>query len=91
MQKLQDNCRNFKSSLKKEGLKNISLEDYILGSNQQTFCWWLEYGLVDLARYSGHAAKFKIYWNKEHEVYKKTGFIKDMDDHYTLDLYLSVF
>ena len=78
--KITRQLQEFQEQFKKEELKNISLEDYVLGSNKQTFCWWLEYGLVDLARYNGQAAKFKIYWNKEHEVYKKSGFIKDMDD-----------
>lgn len=79
-QRINQFLKEFQEQFKIEDLINISLEDYVLGSNKQTFCWWLEYGLVELARYNGQAAKFKIYWNKENEVYKKSGFVKDLED-----------
>lgn len=78
--KINNLLREFQQEFKKDNIENISLENYALGLNRQSFCWWLEYGLVDIARYNGQAAKFKLYWNKSEESFKKAGFIKDMED-----------
>lgn len=71
----------FLEKFKKEDIKNLSLENYALGSdNSDNFCYWLEYKLADTGKYTGRATKGKIYWDADAEEYRKTGFVKDIDD-----------
>lgn len=77
-----DNLNNiFLQKFKKEDIKNLSLENYALGSdNLDNFCYWLEYKLADTGKYTGRATKGKIYWDADAEEYRKTGFVKDIED-----------
>lgn len=69
----------FREKFKVNELKNISLEEYALGSEEKdNFCYWLEYILIKNGRYTGHASKGKILWDPVNEEYKKYGFIKDI-------------
>src|SRR5690606_8306086 len=54
-----------------------NLENYSLGNGaNDTFCWWLEYGLPMFGIYSGFAQKFLIVYKKEENAYVRTGFTK---------------
>mgnify|MGYP000134318755 CR=1 FL=1 len=66
---------------KKENLKKLSLEEYALGSEEMdNFCYWIEYKLTYTGKYTGQANKGKIYWDSNAEEYKKSGFIKNIED-----------
>lgn len=72
---------SFLEKFPKENLKNLGLEDYALGTeNQDNFCYWLEYKLIHTGKYTGRATKGKIYWDSNSEEYNKSGFIKDIED-----------
>lgn len=72
---------DFQQTFKKEGILSLSLDRYSFGNGaNNSFCWWIEYGLYELGGYTGSAGKFKIYWKKSNDTYSKIGFIKDVDD-----------
>lgn len=72
---------DFQNNFKKEELINLPIEKYAFGNgNNDSFCWWIEYGLYDLGGYTGQAGKFKLFWKKDLESYSKIGFIKDVED-----------
>lgn len=77
-----DNLKNtFLNKFKKDQLKSLELEDYALGTeNLDNFCYWIEYKLTDTGKYTGQANKGKIYWDADNEEYRKSGFIKDVED-----------
>ena len=76
--KLVEKTNNeFLEKFKKENLKKLSLEEYALGSEEMdNFCYWIEYK----GKYTGQANKGKIYWDSNAEEYKKSGFIKNIED-----------
>lgn len=78
---LENLLNQFQEEFKKENLEKLPLEKYAFGkSDNDTFCYWLEYVLYDLGAYTGQAGKFKIYWKKDIEAYSKIGFLKDASD-----------
>lgn len=79
-QGLKELLNNFQAEFPKENLHALPLEKYLIGKGDNTFCWWIEYGLTDLGGYSGQASKFKLYWKKDISDYSKSGFIKDVAD-----------
>ncbi|MCF6364916.1 MAG: AAA family ATPase [Bacteroidales bacterium] len=70
----------FQKEFPKDKLKEIELDNYVLGFGSQTFSWWIEYGLEHLGKYTGPATKFKIYWSKSKEEFRKSAFLKNHDD-----------
>lgn len=78
---MQGYLLEFLKKFPKDNLQKLKLEDYAFGDgDNDSFCWWIEYGLWDLGGYSGPAGKFKIYWKKRIQSYLKSGFIKNIDD-----------
>ncbi|MBI1184179.1 AAA domain-containing protein [bacterium] len=78
---LKETLADFYSSFPAEKLHEMSLTDYAFGDGtKDNFCYWIEYGLRDFGSYPGAAQKFKIYWSKQDQDYRKSGFIKDIDD-----------
>lgn len=79
--RLQEYLQQFWSRFPKNNLKDLSIEEYAFGDgDNDSFCWWIEYGLWELGGYSGQASKFKIFWKKSIQDYAKSGFVKDVQD-----------
>jgi len=73
----QSLLNDFFQRFPKEKLGELNLENYPLGSGaNDTFCWWLEYGLPMFGIYSGFAQKFLIVYKKEENAFVRTGFTK---------------
>lgn len=72
----------FYEKFPKERLKELTLENYSIGTgNNDSFCWWIERGLEDLGYYfPGTSRSYKIYWSKPKDEYSKHGFVKDVED-----------
>lgn len=72
----------FYEKFPKERLKELTLENYSIGTgNNDSFCWWIERGLEDLGYYfPGTSRSYKIYWSKLKDEYSKHGFVKDVED-----------
>lgn len=80
-EKIKDLVSTFQEKFKKEELKNLSLENYALGTDDKDgFCYWIEYLLTDTGRYNGQADKGKIYWKNDEQRYVKSGFLKTIED-----------
>lgn len=80
-QVIEEDLAEFQNKFPKKNLKNLKLEEYALGTDDKDgFCYWLEYGLPNTGKYNGQASKGKIYWSKSDESYKKSGFVKDIED-----------
>ena len=78
---VEDLNNTFLNKFKKENLKHLKLEDYALGTDAlDNFCYWIEYKLSHTGKYTGQANKGKIYWDSENEEYKKSGFVKDIEN-----------
>jgi MoxR-like ATPase len=80
-QKLEGDLVAFQNEFPKDSLHALPKERYAFGKgDNDTFCWWIEYGLFDLGGYTGQAAKFKLFWKKSIDGYSKSGFIRDVQD-----------
>lgn len=78
--KINESLQKFRKIFPKENLISLSLEDYALGlDNNDAFCHWIEYRLVDAGGYSGYATKYKIYFSKNKDEYVKQGFLKNIN------------
>jgi len=76
--KINESLQKFRNLFPKENLINLSLEDYALGlDNNDAFCHWIEYRLVDAGGYNGYATKYKIYFSKSKDEYVRQGFLKN--------------
>jgi len=79
--RLEGYLTEFQQIFKKEDIGSLLLDKYSFGNgSNDSFCWWIEYGLYELGGYTGQAGKFKIYWKKSNDTYAKIGFIKDVED-----------
>ncbi len=56
----------------KEGLTDLTLEQYALGhkDSRNSFCYWLEFETHELGRLGGDARKFGVWWGKEERRWK---------------------
>ena len=72
----------FLTNFPKENLKNLSLEEYCIGTGERdNFCWWIERGLQPLGYYfPGSSLSYRIYWSKPNDEYSKNGILKDIED-----------
>jgi 5-methylcytosine-specific restriction enzyme B len=63
-------------------IKDLSPSDYCMGKgDNSSFCWWIESGLKSLGKYTpGNSKSYLMYWDKKSESYRKSGFIKDIED-----------
>lgn len=62
----------------KEELKEMSLDKYCAGKgNMDSFCYWIEWKLKSLSKYSpGSARSYLIYWSEKEDKYSTHGFLK---------------
>jgi len=78
---IKNSLTEFQDKFPSHKLKELKLEDYVLGTDDLNgFCYWLEYGLPNTGKYNGQADKGKIYWSKSTKSYKKSGFVKNIED-----------
>lgn len=72
----------FFNKFPKENIKNLSLEEYCIGTGSKTnFCWWIERGLQPLGYYSpGSSLSYRIYWSKSKDIYAKSSWAKKIED-----------
>ncbi|TDS13546.1 5-methylcytosine-specific restriction protein B [Maribacter caenipelagi] len=72
----------FLDEFPKENLKELSLENYCIGTGERdNFCWWIERGLKILGYYfPGSSLSYRLYWSKSKDEYVKSGFVKDITD-----------
>ncbi|MNK32891.1 5-methylcytosine-specific restriction enzyme B [compost metagenome] len=74
---------DFQKLFPRESLKNLTLEQYAIGTGESdNFCWWIERGLKPLGYYTpGSARSYLIYWNKAAAEYRLHGkLLKDVTD-----------
>lgn len=81
-EKRQQLLSSFYKAFPKEELKELTLENYCIGTGENnSFCWWIERGLQSLGYYfPGSSLSYKIYWSKAINIYSKHGFVKDIED-----------
>ena len=79
---IQDLREQFLANFPKENLKNLSLENYCIGTGERdNFCWWIERGLKTLGYYfPGSSLSYRLYWSKSKDEYVKSGFAKEIAD-----------
>ncbi len=52
----------FLEAFPREKLSDLTLENYIIGTRKQTFCWWLEYGTKQYADITGgYSDKYGVF------------------------------
>lgn len=64
--------QDFQKLFPKEGLKELSLKSYCIGTGvRDNFCWWIERGLKPLGYYfPGSSQSYLIYWSQKEQSYK---------------------
>ncbi|REH00989.1 AAA family ATPase [Flavobacterium aquicola] len=72
----------FKSKFPIANLKDISKESYCIGTgSNDSFCWWIERGLISLGYYfPGSARSYLIYWSKIKNEYSKHGLASNIEN-----------
>ena len=80
--KYQQLLSSFYKAFPKEELKDLTLENYCIGTGENnSFCWWIERGLQSLGYYfPGSSLSYKIYRSKAKNIYSKHGFVKNIED-----------
>ncbi|MBW3518062.1 AAA family ATPase [Flavobacterium sp. NKUCC04_CG] len=73
---------DFQSKFSIESLKDISKENYCIGTgSNDSFCWWIERGLISLGYYfPGSARSYLIYWSKIKNEYSKHGLAAQIEN-----------
>lgn len=68
----------FQTLFPRASLSKLSLSQYCIGTGtNNSFCWWIERGLVQIGKYTpGSSKTYKIWYNKESEQYMYSSFIK---------------
>jgi 5-methylcytosine-specific restriction protein B len=63
-------------------LKDITKESYCIGTgSNDSFCWWIERGLISLGYYfPGSARSYQIYWKKSINEYSKHGLAANIEN-----------
>jgi 5-methylcytosine-specific restriction protein B len=46
-------------------VRGMPIDDYVIGSQESTFCYWLEYNTIELGRFNGPAFKAGIFKNDD--------------------------
>ena len=65
--------REFVTKFPANQLQNMQLDDYVVGSGKESFCYWLETKLRELGSIKGGSTadkKFGVYFNKAEGIYK---------------------
>lgn len=72
----------FQSKFPIPSLKDISKENYCIGTgSNDSFCWWIERGLISLGYYfPGSARSYLIFWSKSKNEYSKYGLAAQIED-----------
>ncbi|OUD36041.1 hypothetical protein FPG59_07965 [Flavobacterium sp. FPG59] len=72
----------FQSKFPIASLKDISKENYCIGTgSNDSFCWWIERGLISLGYYfPGSARSYLIFWSKSKNEYSKHGLATKIED-----------
>ncbi|MGP8216605.1 MAG: AAA family ATPase [Bacteroidia bacterium] len=65
--------KDFQSKFPIAQLKNLTLEQYVIGTGRKdTFCWWIERGLKPVNYYfPGTSRSYLIYWSKSKNDYSR--------------------
>jgi len=53
--------KDFLIAFPEPDIKNIAIDDYVLGANNNSFCWWIEFGKLSGGCGGGSANKHGIY------------------------------
>lgn len=72
-QSLEELRRDFVTKFPVNQLHNMQIDDYVVGSGKESFCYWLETKLRELGSIKGGSTadkKFGVYYNKAEGVYK---------------------
>lgn len=80
--KHEELLNEFQSKFSIESLKDISKENYCIGTgSNDSFCWWIERGLISLGYYfPGSARSYLIYWSKIKNEYSKHGLAAQIEN-----------
>ncbi|WP_194974581.1 McrB family protein [Aquiflexum lacus] len=78
IQKRENDRLSFIEKFPLEKIKDLSIDQFVQGTNENSFCYWLEFKKIGFGIGGGNASKFGIYKtkNKEKEVYA-TGYGKN--------------
>ena len=81
-ERLENTRKDFLIRFPKNELQKLTLETYCIGrDDKESFCWWIEHGLRHLGTFSpGNSTHYLLYWNKGEQVYKKHGYVKNLED-----------
>lgn len=61
-------------------LPNLRIDDYALGRNPKSFCWWLEFGTSDLGRVGGATAyKHIVFYSKKEKQWRFKKFTSEKE------------
>ena len=73
---------DFQSKFQIQSIENISKENYCIGTgSNDSFCWWIERGLISLGYYfPGSARSYLIYWKKSINGYSKHGIAAQIEN-----------
>ncbi len=70
-------CQAFLEAFPREKLSELTLENYIIGAGEQTFCWWLEIGTRQYAAISGvYSDKYGVFQGGKLETLKVAHHLK---------------
>lgn len=58
-------------------IQSLSLDEYCIGTNENSFCYWLEYKDILFGIGGGNASKFGLYKSKDGNYYEETGVHKE--------------
>jgi 5-methylcytosine-specific restriction protein B len=80
--KHEELLNEFQSKFPIASLKDISKENYCIGTgSNDSFCWWIERGLISLGYYfPGSARSYLIFWSKSKNEYSKHGLATKIED-----------
>jgi 5-methylcytosine-specific restriction enzyme B len=86
IQKRENDRLSFIEKFPLEKIKDLSIDQFVQGTDENSFCYWLEFKKIGFGIGGGNASKFGIYKtkNKEKEVYatgygKNKTFLNDND------------
>lgn len=70
-------CQAFLEAFPREKLSELTLENYIIGTGEQTFCWWLEIGTGQYAAINGvYSDKYGVFQGGKPATLKVAHYLK---------------
>lgn len=84
--------QDFIKAFPADKLRDLTLDEYCVGKNHNSFSWWIERGLEGvLGRYMpGTSRGHMIYWEKDEQLYYKNRKLAHLSDEEALDYVLEV-